>query len=587
MQTQLRQLIDIALQSLVGEAALPAYTLERTKQAQHGDFACNVAMQLARSLKKNPRDIALQLQAALPSAGWLIKTEIAGAGFINFFLTAATRWQVVFDVLQQGAAFGHCNLGKQQSIQIEFVSANPTGPLHVGHGRGAAYGSSLANILGAVGYKVTREYYVNDAGRQMDILALSTWLRYLALHGEVLPFPPNVYQGDYVCDMASALSSQYAARFVQPSATILSAVVPQAATEDATPEGKAQREAHLDGLIAQAKHLLGEDYYLVHAHALHTQLAECKADLTAFGVVFETWFSEKSLFDRGLVAHAMDILQKNGHLYTQNDAIWFRSTAFGDEKDRVVQRDNGLYTYFASDIAYHLNKFERGFAQVINVWGADHHGYIARVKGALQAIEQDPSRLSIALIQFATLWRAGVQAKMSTRSGEFVTLAELRDEIGNDAARFFYVLRKHDQPLDFDLDLAKAQNNENPVYYIQMAHARICRVEREFVQQGQLLANLNNADLSLLNSPSELQLFRRLNEYHDALQTAARDYAPHLMAFYLKDLAADLHSYYNAERFLLPEQPALSQARIALISAVRQVLANGLSLLGVSAPESM
>jgi arginyl-tRNA synthetase len=553
-------------------------SIERPKQATHGDYACNLAMQLAKPLKRSPRDIAQALLSALPASPVVAKVEIAGAGFINVFLTTAAKQGVVGGVLQAGADYGRIQLGAGRKLQVEFVSANPTGPLHVGHGRGAAYGASLSNVLDAAGYQVSREYYVNDAGRQMDILALSTWLRYLELHGVNIPFPSNAYQGDYVGGMALQISVAHGAKFVRTLGEALNA---RLVGDLLTAEDNA--DAYLDALIADAKHLLGEDYAYVHNFALTEQLGDCRNDLAEFGVHFDEWFSEQSLFDGGLVAQVVAQLKAAGHLYEQDGAQWFRSTAFGDEKDRVVQRENGLYTYFASDIAYHVNKFARGFNRVINIWGADHHGYIARVNGALTALGQDSSKLTIALVQFAVLYRNGQKAAMSTRSGEFVTLRELRNEVGNDATRLFYVLRKSDQHLDFDMDLAKSQSNENPVYYIQYAHARICSV---LEQWGGNVVTLREAGVGTLESEYEKTLLQRLIDYPQVIESAAEDLAPHLVAFYLKDLAADFHSYYNASRFLV-EDEGVKLARLALIAAVAQVMRNGLKLLGVSAPEKM
>jgi arginyl-tRNA synthetase len=552
--------------------------LERPKQASHGDYACNLAMQLAKPLKRNPREIAQALMAALPASPLVEKIEIAGAGFINVFLTTASKQSVVRSVLQEKARYGHIQLGGGRKLQVEFVSANPTGPLHVGHGRGAAYGASLSNVLEAAGYTVSKEYYVNDAGRQMDILALSTWLRYLALYGVNIPFPPNAYQGDYVAGMALQISLAHGAKFVRSLDEALNAkLASDLLVADGNPDG------YLDALISDAKRLLGEDYVYVHHYALTEQLGDCRNDLAEFGVHFDEWFSEQSLFDNGLVAQVVAQLKVAGHLYEQDGAQWFRSTAFGDEKDRVVQRENGLYTYFASDIAYHINKFARGFDRVINIWGADHHGYIARVNGALTALGQDSSKLTIALVQFAVLYRDGQKASMSTRSGEFVTLRELRHEVGNDATRFFYVLRKSDQHLDFDMDLAKSQSNENPVYYIQYGHARICSV---LEQWGGERTDLSEANVNALESEYETAILQRLIDYPQVIESAAEDLAPHLVAFYLKDLAADFHSYYNASRFLV-EDETVKLARLALIAAVAQVMRNGLALLGVSAPEKM
>ena len=583
IKTHLSGLMRAALLSLAPDQADTPILIERPKQAAHGDFACNLAMQLARALKRNPREIAQLLLGEIPPSPFVARTEIAGAGFINFHLLPAAKLDVVRRILDQGENFGRSMQGGKRKLQIEFVSANPTGPLHVGHGRGAAYGASLSSLLAFAGWDVTREYYVNDAGRQMDILALSGWLRYLERCGENVPFPPNAYQGEYVRDMAAAMQTAHGNKFVRPAATVLQGTpgLPDAARAD--DEAKAQREAHLDALIASGKRLLGKDWDYVHAHVLTEQLADCRSDLEEFGVNYDVWFSEKSLFDTGLVARCVELLEKAGHIYEQNGARWFRSTTFGDEKDRVVQRDNGLYTYFASDIAYHLNKFERGFTRIINIWGADHHGYIPRVKGSLAALGLDPDVLDVALVQFAVLYRNGQKAPMSTRSGEFVTLRTLREEVGNDACRFFYVLRKSDQHLDFDLDLAKSQTNENPVYYIQYAHARVCSV---LAQWNGDESDLGKADLARLDNAYELALAAKLGEFPEQVEAAAADLAPHMIAFYLKDLSAAFHSYYNAERMLV-DDVALKDARVALAVAVRQVIRNGLAILGVSCPQSM
>ena len=551
--------------------------LVRTKQAKHGDYSCNLAMQLAKPLHKNPREIAILLIDALPPSPYLERVEIAGAGFINLFLKISAKQQFLSYVLQDGNNFGHRNIGAGKKIQVEFVSANPTGPLHVGHGRGAAFGASLANILAAAGYKITREYYVNDAGRQMDILALSTWLRYLQLNGVSITFPKNAYQGEYVRNMAQLIEKAHGKRYIhQPD------LLPQdfSSTSD---EITIDEEEQLNKLITSAKAILGEDYAYIHNFVLTEQLGDCRNDLMEFGVEFDTWFSEQSLFDNGMVAQAVKLLEKKDYLYHQDGATWFRSTHFGDEKDRVVQRENGQYTYFASDIAYHLNKFERGFDQIIDVWGADHHGYVSRIKGAMQALMLDPTKLEIALVQFAVLYREGKKAPMSTRSGEFVTLRDLRQEVGKDAARFFYVMRKSDQHLDFDLDLAKSQSNDNPVYYIQYAYARICSVMAQWDENN---AVLHNADTKMLVSPVELALLQKLIDFPDMIESAAREFAPHLIAFYLRELASEFHSYYNATRFLVTDIP-LRHARLALIASIQQVLQNGLALLDVSTPEKM
>ncbi len=573
LRAQLVDLLRVAVANGVPQAAAVNVVLERPKSVSHGDYACNVAMQLAKPLRRNPREIAQSIVSALPDSPLVRKAEVAGAGFINLFLDVSVRQKIVPAILEAGAEYGRVAVGNGCKIQVEFVSANPTGPLHVGHGRGAAYGASLANVLDAAGYAVSREYYVNDAGRQMDILALSTWLRYLEIEGQTLAFPENAYQGNYVRDMARAIQRQHGARYVHAGDLVF------AHTSPARSDG----EAYLDALIANAKRVLGADYAYIHDFVLAEQLGDCRNDLLEFGVEFDVWYSEQSLYDAGMVATAMDRLNASGHLYQQDGAVWFRSTSFGDEKDRVVQRDNGQYTYFASDVAYHLNKIERGFDKLIDVWGADHHGYIARVKGALEALGELPDRLTVALVQFAVLYRGGQKASMSTRAGEFVTLRELRQEVGNDAARFFYVLRKSDQHLDFDLDLAKSQSNENPVYYIQYAHARCSSVLEKW---GGDTAALVNADVSRLVEEDELLCLQNLLESPEIVEAAARDLAPHIIAFYLRDLAAVFHSYYNSTQILI-EDTAVREARLSLVASVRQVLRNGLALLGVSAPDKM
>ena len=573
LRAHIADLFITALAAVAPELPAPAIVIERPKQAQHGDYACSIALQLAKALKRSPRDIASALIAALPKSPYVAAAEIAGAGFINLFLKPGTRQAIVAQILRQAADYGRGSTGRGKKIQVEFVSANPTGPLHVGHGRGAAFGASLANVLDAAGFQVTREYYVNDAGRQMDILALSTWLRYLELGGVTVPFPANAYRGDYVRTMAQALLMRDGPRYLRAAASVVAAA----------PDACKEPEAQLDHLIENAKRLLAGDYAVVHRYALTQQLDDCRDDLAQFGVSFDNWYSEQSLYDGDKVGRALRRLDDAGQLYVKDGATWFRSTAFGDEKDRVLRRENGQYTYFASDIAYHLDKIERGFDPVIDVWGADHHGYIPRVKGALSALGVNPARLTIALVQFAVLYRGGKKVSMSTRAGEFVTLRELRQEVGNDAARFFYVLRKSDQHLDFDLDLAKSQSNDNPVYYVQYAHARVSSVLEQWGGDAGCLAAV---DPSPLVTDQEVALLSRLMEYPALVESAARDLAPHIIAFYLKELAGEFHSYYNATRVLVPEEP-LKLARLALVVATQQVLRNALALLGVSAPEKM
>ncbi len=578
VKAHLAQLLREALAQLAPEAAQTEIVIERPREAAHGDFACSVALQLAKRLKRNPRQLAEALAAALRARpgfaeGYVQSVEVAGAGFINLRLAPRAKHAVVRRALAEGAHYGRRRDPHPQSVQVEFVSANPTGPLHVGHGRGAAYGASLANLLELAGHRVTREYYINDAGRQMDILALSTWLRYLESRGIEVPFPAGAYRGDYVRDMGRGLGERHGARFERAAHEVAHGL----------PFGDPDPEALLDEYIERAKALLGADYAVVHAHALELQMADLRADLAEFGVRFDVWFSERSLYERGAVERVVARLEERDEVYEKDGALWFRSTAYGDEKDRVVRRENGQYTYFASDIAYHVDKYERGFERLVNVWGADHHGYVARVKGALGALGLEPERLTVALVQFAVLYRGGEKVSMSTRAGEFVTLRELRAEVGNDAARFFYVLRKSDQHLDFDLDLAKAQSNDNPVYYVQYAHARVCSV---FAQWGGDPARLAEAGLEPLAHERELALMQRLADFPELVHTAARELAPHAIAFYLRELAAEFHSYYNAERILV-EDEALRLARLALSAAIRQTLANGLALLGVSAPEKM
>ena len=573
-KTYLATLVGAAVSSALPEAAGAEIVLERPRDPSHGDFACPVAMQLAKRLKRNPRQLAEAILGAMRTSppwaeGYVADAQIAGAGFINIRLAPKAKHAAIEEALRLGAEFGRARPANREKLQVEFVSANPTGPLHVGHGRGAAYGASLANLLDFAGADVSREFYVNDAGRQMDILAVSVWMRYLEHLGATVPFPEDGYRGDYVKDIAARLHAAHGARFARDAGDLPAA----AHGGDA--------DAAVDALIAAARASLGDDWKAIHRFALEAMLADQKDDLGGFGVRHDVWYSEQSLYDSGAVAKAVDALQANGHLYEKEGALWFRSTAFGDEKDRVVRRENGQYTYFASDIAYHADKYARGFDRVLDVWGADHHGYIPRVKGALQALGLDPARLEIALVQFAVLFRGGEKVAMGKRSGDFVTLRELREEVGDDAARFFYVMRKSDQHLDFDLDLARSQSNENPVYYVQYAHARVCSV---LAQAG--LAAAPDADLGTLALERELALMQRIADFPDEVLSAARDRAPHAIAFYLRELAAEFHSYYNAERILV-DDAALRGARLRLSAAVRQVIANGLALLGVSAPERM
>lgn len=586
MKQHLIDLVERALATLEEQGSITAacrapVEIERTRSAEHGDFASNIALVLAKIAKRKPRELAQEIANMLPASPRVERVEVAGPGFINFYVRASSLREVVRDIQAAGGDFGNSAIGAGRRVQVEFVSANPTGPLHVGHGRGAAYGATVANLLGAAGFDVHREYYVNDAGRQMDILATSVWLRYLELCGEKLQFPSNGYKGDYVYDIAATLHREHGDRFRQPTAAVFNNIPADA------PAG-GDKEAHIDALIARAQTLLGAAAYrTVFDLGLNVILDDIRQDLQEFGVAYDQWYSERSLTESGKVKRAIERLQQSGHLYVKAGALWFRSTDYGDEKDRVVVRENGQKTYFASDIAYHLDKFERGFERVINIWGADHHGYVPRVKAALTAAGVDAKKLDVLLVQFAILYRGGERAQMSTRSGEFVTLRELRREVGNDAARFFYVLRKSEQHMDFDLDLAKSQSADNPVFYVQYAHARVCSVFRELGEKGLAHdAGAGNDALQRLTESHELALLGNLGRYPEVVETAALAHEPHQLAQYLRALAYDFHTYYNSHKFLV-DDAALRNARLNLIAATRQVIANGLTLLGVSAPETM
>jgi len=560
---------------------LPEIMVERTRERAHGDFATNFAMLLAKPARRKPRELAELLVAAIEPGIEISRIEIAGPGFINFHLGTRAWHGVIRAALEHGAAFGRSKSGAGQRVQVEFVSANPTGPLHVGHGRGAAYGAAVADLLEAVGFDVHREYYVNDAGRQMDILAASVYLRYLELCGETVVFPANGYQGDYVWDIAATLHREGGDALRHPVDVVYAGVPADA------PAG-GDKEAHIDGLIGRIKALLGAaNYRHVFDEGLGAILGDIRRDLEEFGVTYDEWFSERSLTESNAVMHCMERLRESGHVYEQDGALWFRSTDYGDEKDRVLVRDNGQTTYFASDIAYHANKLERGYQRVIDVWGADHHGYVPRVKAALSALGEDPGRLDVLLVQFAILYRHGEKAQMSTRSGEFVTLRELRHEVGNDAARFFYVMRKCEQHMDFDLDLARSQSSDNPVYYIQYAHARVRSVFRQLAEkQLHWDRDAGLAALDTLTEPHEDTLLVNLSRYPEVLESAALHHEPHQLTYYLRELANDFHTYYNAHKFII-DDAGLRNARLALIEATRQTLENGLHLLGVTAPDTM
>jgi arginyl-tRNA synthetase len=554
--------------------------LERARDPRHGDFATNAALLLAKPTGMNPRALAERIIALLPGSALVESVSIAGPGFINFRLGQRAFEQETAGILAAGAAYGRSDAGAGRRVLVEFVSANPTGPLHVGHGRHAAYGASVANLLEATGHHVYREYYVNDAGRQMDILAASVWLRYLEALGEEFPFPANGYRGGYIQPIADQLVAREHARLRRPASEVFAGLPADA------PEG--DKDEYIDAVVARMRTMLGEDdYRAVHKLGLDEILADIRADLAEFGVTFDNWFSERSLTDLGLVAECIDRLKSDSHAYERDGALWFRASALGDEKDRVVVRDNGQTTYIASDIAYHLGKRQRGHDHLLDILGADHHGYVARVRAGLEAMGEPGECLEVRLVQFAILYRGGEKVQMSTRSGEFVTLRELRDEVGNDAARLFYVLRSNDQHLDFDLELAKSRSNENPVYYIQYAHARVRSVFRQLTEKG-LHWSIDEgvAGLHLLKADHERVLMATLGRFPEVVELAAANRAPQNIVHYLRELAQDFHTWYNAETFLVDEA-GLRSARLALAEAARIVIANGLALVGVSAPESM
>jgi len=586
MKQKLESLLLLAVNTLKADSILdseltPRIAIERARDLQYGDFATNLAMMLAKPAKMNPRQLAEKLIAALPSDDAVLKVEIAGPGFINFFIDPNAQYQIISQIHNLGAQFGLSEVGKGKKVQVEFVSANPTGPLHVGHGRGAAYGSAVADLLAAVGFEVEREYYVNDAGRQMDILATSVWLRYLEECGEVFTFPINGYKGDYVRVIAAIIHQESENEYRHSAELVFEDIHLD------EPQG-GDKELHIDGLIDRAKTLLGSNLYrAIFQSGLNDILSDIRQDLGEFGVNYQQWFSERQLMDNGSIDEALGRLREAGHIYEKDGAQWFASSQLGDEKDRVVVRDNGQSTYFASDIAYHMNKLDRGFDQIINIWGADHHGYVPRVRAAMRALGADDEKLTVLLVQFAVLYRGEERVQMSTRSGSFVTLRQLRQEIGADAARFYYVMRKSEQHMDFDLKLATSKTNENPVFYVQYAYARICSVLRQLDEKSmQRNIALGDENLVMLTEAQEISLVGNLARYPEILERAAVNYEPHQLINYLRELAAEFHSYYNAHPFIVDDNK-LCNARLNLICAVKQVLGNGLGLLKVNTPEAM
>ena len=592
MKPQLQSLLTQSLISVCAtlgkEAPAIAPQIDATKDKAHGDFATNLAMACAKPLSLPPRKLAEALVNALPASPFVAKVEIAGPGFINFFLTGDAVTAVVGEILKAGDSWGQDLSGTRGQVMVEFVSANPTGPMHVGHGRGAAYGDTLANLLAATGYTVHREYYINDAGRQVDVLTLSVWLRYLEEDGASFAFPKRGYPADYIKKTAAALRAEYGARFERPVSEVFAGL----GEEPALPEGaddktkdaiKLAQEKFADGLIERARSLLGAHYAAITRAALDDQLAIIRSTLASFNVRFDQWYSEKALVESGFAKTAIERLKAKGHVYVKDGAEWLKTTDFGDEKDRVLFKADGAATYFANDLAYHVDKLDRGYPLLVDVWGADHHGYIARVRAAIEMLTERKDALEVSLMQFVTL----SSGRMGKRSGNFVTLQDLIDEVGPDSTRFFYLSRSHDQHLEFDIDLARSQSNDNPVFYVQYAHARICSVFRQLGEKGGYYDEAAGlAALDRLTTEEEKTLLTTLARYPELLRVAAANRTPHTLVFYLLDLAAALHGYYNQHKFL-DDDAALQAARLTLISATRMVLRGALTLLGVTPKESM
>ncbi len=552
LKAHLADLLTRAANSIGADAAQTNIVLERPKSAEHGDFATNLAMLLAKPLRQNPRAIAESLIKALPQSEYIAKVEIAGAGFINFFLNAQSKQSVVREILQQGAEYGRNNTGRGAKVQVEFVSANPTGPLHVGHGRGAAVGDCLARLLEATGWNVTREFYYNDAGAQIDNLTISVLARCKGISTHDTSFPEDGYRGEYISDIAAAYLTRH---------TVVADDMEVTASGDIN------------------------DIESIRTFAVAYLRHEQDLDLKAFQIKFDVFSLESGLYANGKVEETVQALIKSGHTYEQLNALWLKTTDFGDDKDRVMRKSEGGYTYFVPDVAYHAEKWERGFIRVINEQGADHHSTITRVRAGLQALDMGIPKgwPEYVLHQMVTVMRSGEEVKLSKRAGSYVTLRDLIDEVGCDTTRYFLAARRADSQLVFDIDLARAQTNDNPVYYIQYAHARICSV---LTQWDGNITSLKSVNLSTLNMPNEAKLMQRLSEYPEVVSAAAADLAPHTIANYLKECASDLHSYYNDTKFLVDDEPT-KLARLALIAATQQVLKNGLGLLGVSAPQKM
>ena len=556
-------------------------SIQENKEKSHGDYASNLAMVIAKDLSQTPREVAEKICSLLPSEEWIEKVNIAGPGFINFYLKKDTHNEILLLIEESGRDFGRNNSGNGERVLIEYVSSNPTGPLHVGHGRGAAFGSVLSELLRCEGYKVDEEYYVNDHGRQMNILTISIWLRYLHQNGQELKFSKKGYQGVYVEQLAKQLAEEKGTKYnlKENESDLLELLEAQETEED------------LDRLIGWGKSFLKENFEEIREFSLREIMSSIKEDLKLFGVNHNLWFNESSMYSNKIdlpdIDKSIKLLSESGFLYEKEEALWFKSTEFGDDKDRVVKRANSDNTYFASDISYHLDKYDRGYDRIINVWGADHHGYLPRVSAAMEALGKSRDKLEVVFIQFANLLRNGEKVSMSTRGGEFIPLIELIEEVSSEAARFFYINRKADQHLDFDLDLAKSQTKDNPLYYIQYAHARICGVFETLKKEGMKLnQELGLDNLNLLNLDKEIEIQKMLLQYPEVISRAAKNSEPHLICYYLKDLSGLFHSYYNSERFLVDDEK-LMNSRLFLLKGTKQVISNGLEILGIGAPESM
>jgi arginyl-tRNA synthetase len=556
----IQEIINTTLERCVQSEVLsdrpfPPFNIETPKMQNHGDYATNVAMLLAPQEKKPPREIAQQIIKHLPSSDSRIeKVEVAGPGFINFFISQSCWLSAFRDISLQGSSYGQSQLGTGKKINIEYVSANPTGPLHIGHGRGAAVGDALANIMAAVGYSVSREYYINDTGNQMNLLGKSVYIRYLQLLGKDVTFPDDCYQGDYIEEIAREIVRQQGDVY----------------------QGTGESES-LPFFIS---------------YAVDSILKGIQKDLRDFDAHFDTWFSEKTLHEGHAVERALGQLKEKGHTYESEGNLWFSSMRFGDDKDRVIVRETGVPTYFASDIAYHLNKLERGFDRIINIWGADHHGYIPRIQAVIQAFGKSRETVEVLLVQFVNLLRGGTPVAMSTRSGTFVTLREVLDEVGTDAVKYSFLTRRSDAHLDFDLEIAKKQSDENPVYYVQYAHARICNIVKFAEQQGISLPLPDEVKLELLNLSEEIHLIKQLSSFPELVENCALTLEPHRITIYLNELVSSFHRYYHLGKLdggkrVVCEDKELSRSRLWLVNTIKVVIKNGLSLLGVSAPEKM